>query len=140
MDGTIADYTKGWQGMENIGDPIPGARDFLVELSSFSRITIWTTRGHVDKRNPQTAEQLRGIIETWLIKWDMPFDDIFVGQGKPHCQAIVDDRAVPCDAQNLHQSIDALDWYIPQPQEHYSEALIGLRLQHKWSKERTNES
>lgn len=26
LDGVLADYSTGWQGIEHIGDPIPGAR------------------------------------------------------------------------------------------------------------------
>lgn len=32
VDGVIADYSKGWQGEEHIGDPLPGAREFLQKL------------------------------------------------------------------------------------------------------------
>ena len=108
MDGVLADYSKGWQGLENIGDPIPGARKFLERLRKFAKVTIFTTRCHVSKgrTDDYTLDQMKDFVVDWLYKHNMPYDEVYVGQGKPYCVAIVDDRAVPCNPQMLHGVAD----------------------------------
>ena len=104
MDGVLADYTKGWQGLENIGDPIPGARDFLEELIKIAKVTIFTTRCHKSNTRTEThsLNEMKAFVTEWLHEHNMPYDEVYVGQGKPYCAAIVDDRAVNCNPQMLH--------------------------------------
>lgn len=106
VDGVLADYTKGWQGIENIGEPIPGAVEFTKQLAKFSRIVVYTTRCSADKnlgRGDADPSQLVGLVKTWLDKHGFTYDEIFSGQGKPFAAAIIDDRAVECRPQENGQ-------------------------------------
>lgn len=102
LDGVLADYSKGWQGIEHIGDPIPGAKEFLESLSEFCRVIIYTTRcSHdVNNKDNKTAFQLVQIVRRWLNDNKLKFDDVWTGQGKPLCSAFIDDRAIACTPQS----------------------------------------
>lgn len=99
LDGVIADYSKGWRGVENIGNPIPGAKAFLKELATFSDVVIYTVRccAHVNEgREGHTVESLHKLVEDWLREHEMVYSYIYTGQGKPIASAYIDDRAIPC--------------------------------------------
>lgn len=115
LDGVLADYSQGFQGVDVIGDPIPGSVEFTKALSEFASILIYTTRcservkggnlGAVpDGGDSRSAEELRSTIRDWLEKHGFAYDDIWIGQGKPIASAYVDDRAVSCQPQ-LHGSL-----------------------------------
>ena len=112
LDGTLAQY-DGWKGIDHIGDPLPGAKEFLQALKDkgFS-IEIYTTRcnSHV---NNQTAQHLGQRIYEWLNKHgmsDWPHVGVYVKQGKPLAHAYVDDKAVSCKPQeNEHAYQEALE-------------------------------
>lgn len=103
LDGTLADYSKGWQGVRKIGDPLPGAQAFLDRLSKFAHIVIFTTRCCVavngDKENI-TAEEVRTIVQEWLDAHQLAWDEVYIGQGKPIASAYIDDRAISCTPQD----------------------------------------
>jgi len=96
LDGTLATYTK-WEGLEIIGDPIPGAKTFLNLLAKSGPITIFTNRccASINDRAP---EELQEIIIKWLEKHNLHYDNVWIGQGKPF-GIIVDDNAVQCRPQ-----------------------------------------
>jgi len=95
LDGTIAEY-YGWKGLDNIGEPIKGAKEFLTEISKFAKIIIHTARICGPKERIEFAED---AIRKWLIKNELPFHSIHLNQGKPIASAYIDDRAVSCEAQ-----------------------------------------
>lgn len=98
LDGVLATY-DGWRGVEHIGEPIPGAREFLSAICEIpAKVCIWTTRTNpiVNKDSGLDEQDLRLLVENWLTKHRMPFDSIATGNGKPLCAAFVDDRAVVC--------------------------------------------
>jgi len=101
LDGTLAQY-DGWKGIDHIGDPLPGAKEFLTALKDKGySIEIYTTRcnSHV---NNQTAHHLAQRIYEWLRKHgldDWPKVGVYARQGKPLADAYVDDKAVPCCPQ-----------------------------------------
>ncbi len=101
LDGVLADYSKGWQGVDKIGDPIPGAVEFTKNLREFARVVIYTTRckGKMFDRN-ERPEFLAGIVKAWLDRNGFAYDEIDVGQGKPIAAAYIDDRAVVCRPQS----------------------------------------
>lgn len=112
IDGVLAEY-RGWQGIDHIGDPIPGAVNFTKQLAKLARIVIYTTRckeypldtpgppGAADPdRRPVLA--LVEIIREWLDKHGFTYDSIYSGQGKPFFVAMIDDRAVTCRPQESH--------------------------------------
>ncbi len=98
LDGVLADYRDGFQGISRIGDPIPGAKEFVDEIAKFADVLIFTCRC-----SPEVAGARVSIascaVETWLNDHNIYFDDIYIGAGKPVAAAYVDDRAVSCDPQ-----------------------------------------
>ena len=118
VDGVLAEYS-GWKGFDHIGDPLPGAQEFLIQLRKKYRVVIFTTRGNVERNkenlpyevrynapmsmDPESGPKdfLEGCIKKWLERHNMPYDEIYMGQGKPICTAIVDDRAVNCQPQSF---------------------------------------
>lgn len=115
LDGTLAVYDH-WRGIEHIGSPIEGAVEFTKQLAEFATIVIYTTRckeylgnapappGAADPdRRP--ASELAEIVRSWLEKHGFAYDDIYTGQGKPFCHAIIDDRAVSCRPQDMRPDV-----------------------------------
>jgi hypothetical protein len=111
LDGVLADYSRGWQGIDHIGDPIPGAVEFVRRLSEFARVVIYTTRCKAypaDQPGPDGApepcrddsEALAFRVRTWLNRHGFTYDEVYTDQGKPFAAAIVDDRAVVCRPQS----------------------------------------
>jgi hypothetical protein len=107
LDGVLADYSAGWQSIDHIGDPIPGAVEFTKRLSEFAEVIVYTTRckvdmpgrEHVDYEGAtpeQRAEMLADVIRRWLTAHGFAFSSVYTGQGKPIASAYVDDRAVSC--------------------------------------------
>ena len=99
LDGVLAQY-DGWKGVDHIGQPIAGARDFLQALHEHFDILIYTTRCCEEINPPEKAHLLVNRVRKWLDDNEMPYDDIWDGQGKPIYIACVDDRAVACTPQN----------------------------------------
>lgn len=104
LDGVLAAY-DGWQGLAHIGDPLPGAHEFVTELAEVADVVVYTTRcsGEPDDRgdiSPLTPGQARIHVIDWLERNEFPFADVYIGQGKPRASAYVDDRAVVCRPQS----------------------------------------
>lgn len=93
LDGTLAFY-DGWKGIDNIGDPLPGAREFLSRLIVDYDVVIYTTRCNEEVNKPEKLEYLTARVGEWLVRHQLPFTSIHVGQGKPIAIAYVDDRSV----------------------------------------------
>lgn len=104
LDGTLADYTGGWRGLNQIGDPLPGAVEFTKQLAEFADIVIFTCRCGEETAGKRAPHLAANIVRDWLDKHGFVYHDIFVGQGKPIASAYVDDRAVYCDPSNLDRS------------------------------------
>ena len=103
LDGVLAHYS-GWEGLDQIGPPIPGALDFARELAEIADIVIFTSRCSLDAGGEAPAtrlspRQLRIKIIEWLEKYKFPYADVYAGQGKPRASAFIDDRAVYCSPQ-----------------------------------------
>lgn len=107
LDGVLARYS-GWGGVEEIGQPIEGARNFLAGLIEEYKVVIHTTRCNPDPfnegENRIEPEKAKEIIENWLDEHRMPYDRVFIGRGKPIAVAYVDDRAVYCRPQTARNS------------------------------------
>jgi len=82
---------ESWQGHQQVGDPIPGAREALAELQQMGfKIMIWTTRNQ------------RDIIAAACELHKIPFDYINhnpnqpseINPSKPVADYYIDDRAV----------------------------------------------
>lgn len=94
LDGTLADYSEGFQGSDTIGQPLPTTRPFLERLTKLGyQVWIWTAR--VDP-GPRTTEELRehkAVVRAWLREHDLV--QFITGIiGKPYANFYVDDRAI----------------------------------------------
>ena len=98
LDGVLAAY-DGWQGVEQFGDPLPGAIEFTRDLAKWADVIIFTSRCHVNDQTHSAAER-KGLVKAWLDENGFTYSDIFAGQGKPMADAYIDDRAVSCRPQD----------------------------------------
>jgi uncharacterized protein YlaI len=82
---------ESWQGHYHYGEPLPGAKEALIELQRMGfKIMIWTTRDQTD------------IITAACLRYDIPFDFINtnpnqppeINPSKPVADYYIDDRAV----------------------------------------------
>lgn len=114
LDGVIAQY-DGWKGLGVIGEPIPGAREFLSALHCHYKVVVFTTRVCVEHNredikkirhfHPDTPDEilrtfLVSLVEQYMEKNSLPYDEIWSGRGKPLAIAYVDDRSVVCRPQD----------------------------------------
>jgi hypothetical protein len=104
LDGVIAQYS-GWKGLNSIGEPIPGAKEFLTELRKKGHVKIFTTRTS-KKLHGKPSEELVGIIKRYMKKYELPYDSIFDGD-KPMYSAIIDDRAINANPQKYGKKVYA---------------------------------
>ena len=119
LDGTLAQHDYGHSkkfDLYYIGDPIPGAVQFVKKLASDgSKIVIFTRRMDFAYYELWTEKQQREIYNTikdWLTKHGFPFDDIYDGQGKPDGTAFIDDRGVACRPQENANAYEEAIAYI----------------------------
>ena len=103
LDGVLAKY-EGWKGFDHIGEPLLGAREFAESINEVADIIIFSARCSQDQGGEYeptvlTAGQLRIKIVEWLETNEIPYADVYMGQGKPRVAAFIDDRAVPCSPQ-----------------------------------------
>jgi len=117
LDGVLfdADHTDSSYIPDRFGEPVDGAREFLVELRKTAHVVIHSARFCDDGRKHFDVHHLKSIVESALLRHGLEFDEIWTGVGKPVALAYVDDRAVVC-----------------RPQEHptkstcFSETLAGI--------------
>ena len=103
LDGVLAKY-DGWKGPDQIGPPLPGAREFAESLAKLADIVIFTSRCSLDNGGESATTTLSpGALRIRVVEWleenEIPFTDVYIGQGKPRAAAFIDDRAVPCRPQ-----------------------------------------
>jgi hypothetical protein len=114
LDGTLAKWESGDHDISKIGDPLPGAVQFVNKLAADgSIITIFTRRMHFEDNQLNRAEQdeMYRLIANWLDKHGFMWDNIYNGQGKPNGTAFIDDRGVACRPQdNPNAYVDALTY------------------------------
>lgn len=97
------------------GQPVEGAREFLIELRKTAHVVIHSARFSDDGRKHFDLHHLKSIVEDALLRHGLEVDEVWTGVGKPVALAYVDDRAVVC-----------------RPQEHpakpacFSETLAGI--------------
>jgi len=100
LDGVLA-YFDEWHGIDHIGDPIPGAQEFVEALAVKYNVIIFTTRTSttVNKMEPNMHLPLVSKIIDWLEKHGFKKCSVWAGEGKPIGQYYIDDRAIPCVPQ-----------------------------------------
>jgi hypothetical protein len=114
LDGVLAKYLS-WQGIENIGNPIPGAQQFMQDLKDRFFVIVFTTRCSAAYNPDYTRTKLVVEVEKWLAKHEIPYNSVYSGQGKPLATAYVDDRAVSCEpmkATNPHLAYNSALWQV----------------------------
>jgi hypothetical protein len=111
LDGVLAQY-NGWKGIEHIGDPIEGAKEFIETLLENFVVLIHTTRCSQTSNQGYTEFELYQYIQNWLDKHKFPHGiEIWTREGKPIATAYVDDRAVSCVPQvDPLAFTNALEW------------------------------
>ena len=96
LDGVLAKY-DGFKGVDNFGDPIPGARDFVDKLNEYFEVIIYTARFSNERiETTDDVYRLKNLIGEWLDKHDFEYSDVFDGVGKPLAYAYIDDHAINC--------------------------------------------
>lgn len=107
LDMVVLKY-DGWKGLNHFGEVIPGAVEFIRWLQQQGyTVLIFTTRGNWElNKNDADPHQsgrdelyLKWLIESALDSHGVPYDDIYVGQGKPLADIYIDDCAVSCRPQ-----------------------------------------
>lgn len=102
LDGTLLYYTN-WFSMDGrLGKPRPGAREFLINIRKFARVIIFTARLAKKYQSDETFDQ----IKSWLELYNLSYDEIYVGQGKPIAEAFVDDRAISIPKNPVESDFD----------------------------------
>lgn len=88
LDGTLADFTDGWQGIDHIGEPLwPMVERVIQWLDEGKKVKIFTARADT----PETIPYIR----TWLRdKAGLPYDMPITNVKDSTMSQIWDDRAV----------------------------------------------
>lgn len=98
IDGVLAQYEQ-WRGVDHFGDVMPGAKQFLERLRDEYEIVIFTCRCTKGMSGREEPHLLANRVREWLEKNELPYDDIYVGQGKPIASYYIDDRGINCNPQ-----------------------------------------
>lgn len=93
FDGVLSQFTT-WKGDSIVGDAIPGAIEFVRELSKRWTIVIFSSRA--------TTERGKKAIYEWVRRYNLRFiiHDVTNEKGKYHFQFFIDDRAIPFSEPN----------------------------------------
>ncbi|NNE66753.1 MAG: hypothetical protein HKN33_09305, partial [Pyrinomonadaceae bacterium] len=106
LDGVLAQY-DGWQGLENIGDPVEGAREFMEELSKKYHVLVHTARVANERvKTEDHVQRVKSLVIEWLVENKIPFGDVYTGRGKPLASAFIDDRALSCRPQEESEAFE----------------------------------
>ena len=99
LDGVLASWDHGT--FDTIGPPIPGAKEFLRELSKVGRVVLCTCRMNSKLYDSKPIARLRAVIRDWLKKHDMQqyISDIYTEQVKMWAACYIDDKAIHCDPE-----------------------------------------
>jgi hypothetical protein len=99
VDGVLLKY-DGWKGVDHLGDPLPGAKEFLEALRTIGEVMIYTTRTCMWLNKPHHVSTLVVKVQEHLDKHGLPYDTIYSGQGKPPAKFYIDDKGVRCCPQD----------------------------------------
>ncbi|MEK6884652.1 MAG: hypothetical protein AABY22_33775 [Nanoarchaeota archaeon] len=98
FDGVIANYDK-WEDIHTHGAPMHGIKEFINSLRNKFYVLIYTCRTNPDIQKPYTFYKLKQILQSYLFKHSISYDEVYVGAGKPMAAFYIDDRAVLCNPQ-----------------------------------------
>lgn len=103
FDGTIAE-----DGYPSIGRPMPNVRESLQKLmdAGFEIVLFSARLRRNDGRPKDEPERQRKKIEAWMEENEIPYTRIDDGyDGKPHCDFIVDNKALHYGGKDDWESI-----------------------------------
>lgn len=94
FDGVIHGHSKGWHDGTIYDPPVPGVAEALTKLRERFRVVVYSCRSY-DRLFDGVLEpnQVSQMTE-YMNKHGIPFDEIYVGHGKPVAYLYIDDRAV----------------------------------------------
>jgi hypothetical protein len=115
LDGILATYDR-FRGREYIGPPLPGALEFAHAIAKVADIIVFSARCSPDNAGEEKSRlspaQLRIRVIDWLEKYNFPYTDVYVGQGKPRAAAFIDTHAIRCtpqtDADAFEKTLESL--------------------------------
>lgn len=94
LDKTLLSYDK-WKDRGSWGEPLPGAREFLIKLHEFGDIIIHTCRCSPSVVAPGIASWLlRNEVKDYLNKIGLVHDDVWCEPGKPNGDVFIDDKGL----------------------------------------------
>ena len=108
FDGVIHSYDKGWGDGSIYGKPLPECKRSLEKLRKLgAKIIIHSTRA-VDRIvcGERSVGQYAEMAD-WLDHHEIPYDEVWTGQGKPFAHVYLDDRAMKFE--NWHREASFLD-------------------------------
>lgn len=101
FDGVLATY-DGWKGDDKVGDPLPGAIEFLKRLKAEGyNPVIHSTRQY-------------GVLKRWVNDHAPDLGKIEIASVKPPAMAYIDDRAVRFNGSfddALFEALAAKTWW-----------------------------
>lgn len=97
LDGTLIQYDT-WKGADHFGEPLPGSQKFLEDLQSIGHVVIYTTRTNAAVAD-EDPNVLADKIRLFLDNNELPYNDVYAGEGKPLAAVYIDDRSVECKPQ-----------------------------------------
>jgi len=91
VDGTICTNKTGDESYEDVV-PLPGAIESLQALKDQGHYIILQTARHMKTYAGNEGQILAqfGYFYKWLEKWNVPYDEIYIG--KPHADLFIDDK------------------------------------------------
>ena len=113
LDGVLAQYS-GWNGPDHIGEPMPGAGDFLEALAPDHQVVIHTTR------------QYPGVWD-WLIKHGLRDYISGITSIKVPAVAYIDDRAIEFRG-SFAETLMVFKIFLPMVETH----LLQLWQSKRW--------
>jgi hydroxymethylpyrimidine pyrophosphatase-like HAD family hydrolase len=131
FDGTITDYSAGFQGVGKFGEPLPEVAKYMQKLQQDGwMIIIFTTRGEVT------------LLSRYLREHDIPFSYINhnpnnpsnANLGKPMADVYLDDRGITFNG-NWEQAYEAVSSFAPwfkqeekEKEKEKEKEVSGLRI------------
>lgn len=95
FDGVVHQYSKGWHDGTIYDPPIHGIKELLQDLKDKGcEILIYTTRAFDRIVNGEISENQLTELHEYFRKFEIPYDSIWTGHGKPLAHIYLDDRAV----------------------------------------------
>jgi hypothetical protein len=94
FDGVIVKHD--WRGVDYFAEILPGAKDFLENLSKKYEVVIFTCRCTESINGIEKKNLLVNRVRQFLEDNELPYDRIWAEQGKPIAKAYIDDRGISC--------------------------------------------